>query len=287
MKKLFILFLLCFIPSISFASEIFFSTDKNVFFQNEEFLAQVFLNTENITINALEGIVAFPAEFLELKEIRDGNSSVNFWIERPQSVAKGEVSFSGITAGGFSGPKIFLFGMVFQTKKMGNSSITFKNAQVLQNDGIGTKLSAKMIPFSFSISSKTTSDTKSGIPVIVDSDIPENFSPSVGSDPAIFDGKYFLVFATQDKGSGIDHYEIREELNSGFIIAESPYLLQNQKLDEKIFVKAVDKNGNERIVVIYPPNWQPWYKNNWIFGILILIILFVSYVVRKFYGKKF
>lgn len=67
------------------------------------------------------------------------------------------------------------------------------------------------------------------------------------SDPAIFDGKYFLVFATQDKGSGISHYEVCEGGKRKCAIAESPYLLQNQKLNQKIFVKAVDKNGNEYI----------------------------------------
>ena len=29
-------------------------------------------------------------------------------------------------------------------------------------------------------------------------------------DPNVFDGKWFLVFAALDKGSGIDHYEVME-----------------------------------------------------------------------------
>jgi len=59
------------------------------------------------------------------------------------------------------------------------------------------------------------------------------------------DGKYFLVFSTQDKGSGVDHYEVREGRFGGFSEVSSPYILKYQSLDKKIFVKAIDKFGNE------------------------------------------
>ena len=42
--------------------------------------------------------------------------------------------------------------------------------------------------------------------------------------------------------------------------AESPYLLKNQKLNKNIFIKAVDKNGNERVAVLLPQKPLPWYE---------------------------
>lgn len=66
----------------------------------------------------------------------------------------------------------------------------------------------------------------------------------------------------------IDPYEVREGLWGKFVITQSPYPLQNQKLDEKIFVKAVDKNGNARVELLYPQNFHPWYKTSQILGIL-------------------
>jgi hypothetical protein len=281
----YVLFLLCFVPSVSLAAELFFTAEQDIFFQKEKFLTQVFLDTENVTINALEGTVMFPPELLELKEIRNGNSIVNFWIEKPHQVVNGKISFSGITTGGFSGPKIFLFSMVFQSKKVDNGAITFNNMNIRQNDGMGTKISIQTTPFTFSISKEVLPTVKTNISVVEDNDIPESFNPLIGNDSAIFDGKYFLVFTTQDKGSGIDHYEIIEGKNE-IVVAESPFLLKNQELDEKILVKAFDKNGNERVEIIYPPNWHPWYKNYLIFGILIISVLIVFYTTKKFYGKN-
>jgi hypothetical protein len=70
------------------------------------------------------------------------------------------------------------------------------------------------------------------------------------------------------------------------MVAESPYLLKNQNLDRQIFVKAVDKSGNERTIILPPknPRWQ--YKNYLIWLIIILIMAAVCVVVKKFYGKK-
>jgi hypothetical protein len=44
-------------------------------------------------------------------------------------------------------------------------------------------------------------------------------------------------------------------------------------LDGEILVKAVDKSGNERIVVIPPKNQRPWYKSS---AALIVFLLAVA-----------
>lgn len=284
-KKTFILslFLLCFLPSMSFAADIFFNADKDTFAVDEDFLVQVFLDTKDTTVNAVEGVVLFPAGFLELKEIRDGNSFINFWIEKPHSAENGEISFSGITTGGFSGSKRFLFGMVFQSKKIGNSSISFSHIQVLQNDGLGTKIITKEIPLTFSISEVSSGGEPRDLK-ITDTDPPEDFAPFIGNDPTMFDGKYFVVFSAVDKGVGIDHYEIREGILSDYVVAESPYLLKDQSLGKDIVVKAVDKVGNKRLVKIKAQNPNFNLKQFLIFGTILSICIFF---IRKKWLKFF
>jgi len=268
-----------------FAANIFFNAKSQSFAQGEEFLVQVFLNTEGESVNAIEGRVVFPADLLEAREIREGNSSISFWIEKARILQPGVVTFSGITPGGLSGLKEFLFSVVFRSKKEGRGAIQTDALRILRNDGKGTPVIVKVSPLQFSISQKF-SPISPMIESIKDTEPPEGFKPTIESDPSIFDGKYFFVFATQDKGSGIDRYEVREGFWGGFHIAESPYLLQSQKLDKKIFVKAVDKNGNERIEILYPPHWYPWYENYWIFGILIIGALAIFYIVRKILWQK-
>jgi len=54
--------------------------------------------------------------------------------------------------------------------------------------------------------------------------------------------------------------------------AISPYLLQNQNLDETIRVKAVDRSGNE-LVVSLPAHAQVWYNNYWLTGLAALVVI--------------
>ncbi|MBU1877154.1 MAG: cohesin domain-containing protein [Patescibacteria group bacterium] len=86
---------------------------------------------------------------------------------------------------------------------------------------------------------------------MIDVTPPEEFTLEIGQELTIFEGKYFLSFATIDKISGIDHYEVRDG-KGDWKIAESPYLLKDQSLKSKILVRAVDKAGNEKIGEIIP-----------------------------------
>ena len=83
-------------------------------------------------------------------------------------------------------------------------------------------------------------------------------------------GKSFLVFDAQDKGSGIDHYEVLEKPQSQSIFTlpffkkeqwvsgQSPYLLQDQKLQSLILVKAFDRANNTMVATLPAPNKLAW-----------------------------
>jgi hypothetical protein len=108
----------------------------------------------------------------------------------------------------------------------------------------------------------------------VDDEDPEAFVPTISSDPDVFNGAYFMTFATADKGSGLHHFEVKEGLFGSYAVATSPYKLTHQSRDVTLYVKAVDANGNQRIAVVYPQNTQPWYQNkNLITSILIVCVL--------------
>ncbi len=277
--SVFVILLLWFVPKPSFSAEMFFQTEKILYGKNENFVVKVFIDTESVSVNAVEGKIVFN-DILEIKEIRDGNSSINFWIEKPVNNSKGEITFSGITAGGFTGQEKFLFSIIFSAKQEGKALINFDGVQVLKNDGIGTGVMVKKTPLNLSISNE--SNTKESV-LIDDSNPPEDFKPSVGIDPSMLGGKYFVVFSTQDKGVGIDHYEIREGFWGEYVVAESPYLLTDQGLTKKIYIKAIDKNKNERVVTFAPQNYIKWYQNYLIISIIILliIILFLQKKWRK------
>jgi len=277
------------IKVIVFAAELNLISHTQEINVGQQFQVDVILNTEGEQINAIEGKITFPRDLLELKKINDGNSIINFWIEKPKSAPDGQVVFSGIVPGGYNDNQGLILSITFLAKKEGSGLIEIQNAKTLLNDGKGTEAKLKIFNFQFLIS-KEVLTTQFSVPEIKDLEPPENFKPEITSDPTIFEGKYFLVFATQDKGSGIDHYEVLESRNQkienrNWRTVESPYLLKDQKLKSFIYVKAVDKAGNERIAILAPRYSLKWYEKweNWI---IIIIVTFILYLLWKVIKSK-
>lgn len=250
----------------------------------------LFLNAKEESINALEGKITFPAELLKLKEVRDGNTIVNLWLEKPKNDLVGEIVFSGITPGGFKGENGLIFSVIFETVKSGTASLNITEARALLNDGQGSAASLNILPLAIAIS-EATSPRKPVAIEVSDTRPPESFKPEVAQDQNVFDNKYFLVFATQDKGAGMARYEVRETRQkyfsflSGWKEAVGSYLLADQKLKSYIFVKAVDLAGNERIEVISPKYSILWYEN-YLFYVIIILSLIVLLVLWKILRRK-
>ncbi len=287
---LIILGLFLLLPSVVSAAELKFSTPKQALSLNETLIVEILLDTQGEDINALSGEIIFSEEFLVLKEIRDGNSIIGLWVEQPQIKEAGKVTFSGIMPGGFKGllgadwsgvkPGL-IFQLIFQTKTSGQSTIFIKEPIILLNDGQGTaaKTLANQLPI---IINNLPAQTEAVIKE--DKDLPEPFTPILSRDPSLFSGQWFIVFATQDKGLGIDYYAVKEG-DGDFIKATSPYLLLNQKLDKSIAVKAVDRAGNERISWLAAPAAKFWYDKAPYFAIIIigafLLFIFLRYLKNK------
>ncbi len=265
------------------AAEIYFVGEQEIGV-GSQFKIDLIIDTQGEVINAVEGSVTFQRGFLGIKEISDGDSVVNFWIQKPKLTLDNKISFSGITPGGYKGNRGKIFSVIFQSLKEGETEFAISDVKILLNDGQATAAQIKTTDMKIKISGSSKMPESVSLQKN-DNELPETFAPEIAQNPNIFDGQWFLVFAAQDKGSGIDRYEVSEGRGE-FVVAESPYLLKNQKLDQEIFVRAVDKNGNERTVVLPPknPRWQ--YKNYIIWLIIILIVAIICLLVKKFYGAK-
>ncbi len=275
----FLLSLTLFVAAPVFAAEIRLDAQKSEINSGEQFLVDIIIHSEE-SLNAVEGRLIFPADKLLIKEIRDGNSIINFWVEKPRLEASGVILFSGITPGGFSGANNNIFSVVFEAKNTGIASVALQNTKALKNDGLGTETALLTRDTTVSIKPGDSNVRKE---ILTDGEPPEDFNPTIESTPNIFDGKYFLVFATQDKISGIANYKVREGEWGWFRVAESPYLLKHQSLDRKIFVKAVDKVGNERITMLNAQQQVPWYRHYAVIGILLVIVF--GFLVKKLWSK--
>ncbi len=232
----------------------------------------------DVSANAFEAVMTYPATLLQYEGFDDSASVLNFWVSKPEATAAG-IHFSGITPGGFMG-KVDVVTLYFKAQSLGKGAVTLDAVQLLKNDGLGT-----LIPFSPVISpivigAGIPSHTAAG--VVMDDEDPEAFRPEVVRDADVFDGAYFLVFSTEDKSSGIDHYEVKEGVFGWWREAESPYVLKNQKLSSTIYVRAIDRVGNTRNAIVYPLHPQTFEITKYtIVGILIVCAIFCLFMLRR------
>ncbi|MBI2054606.1 MAG: hypothetical protein HYT39_00710 [Candidatus Sungbacteria bacterium] len=287
MEKIIIIFItviLLFSANHVLAAQLYFSPVEGNFSQDQTLVVELKINTENVPVNTIEGYLRFSQDIFSLEGLSDGNSIINFWVKKPIS-KNGLISFIGIIPGGYNGKDGTLIKILLKPVKVGLGEIKIEqNSQVLLNDGQGTKAKINYgIAFLNII--------KNGIYLEVNKDVelPESFSPQIARDPDIFGGQWFLTFSTQDKNSGIDHYEVqetrdKEQRTNRWIVAESPYVLEDQKLHSYIYVRVVDKAGNKKIASL-SPTFVPWYKKPIVRTYVVLAIVIVLLLLERLWKK--
>lgn len=263
------------------AAEMSIETSSVEPYTGDELIVSIVAHS-NESINTAGATIVYPKDKLSLKEIRDGNSSIHFWIQK-ELLQEGTFSFSGITAGGFTGPHNTMISLVFTVTAPGDIPLVITDASLLRNDGSGsnaiTTIRNKVI------TSRLGEDNPE-VQYSIDGEAPEYFTPEIVRDQNIHDGAPVLVFATQDKGSGMSHYEVREGWFDFFTRTESPHLLKDEQLRKTIYVKAIDLHGNERLVTLPATNPVPphWYAVHIL--VTLAVITAILYVVKKVWRAK-
>jgi hypothetical protein len=267
--------------------------------KGEFIIVPIYLDTQFEEINAVEVYINF-SDNLVFRDYLDGKSIITHWIEKPHVVVPSahymasQITFSGIVAGGISGRNLNLVELIFEAKESGTAKIEIdENSKVLLNDGLGTKPKLIALSQSFNIL-----EIK-GLPEIKikDNFPPEPFKIYLAKNKEIFNGKYYIIFETKDKQSGIAYYEISEKPINFILLAEpdiknlsfkkagSPYVLEDQSLRSYVVVKAVDKAGNERVEILYPQRIL-LYEDVLIFIVCLMILIGLIVFVIKFRYKN-
>ncbi|MCX6788249.1 MAG: cohesin domain-containing protein [Candidatus Kaiserbacteria bacterium] len=231
-----------------------------------------------IPTNAFSGTLQYPAALLEPVAINDGSSIISLWIMHPTVPVTGEpIAFAGITPGGFSGNAGMLFSVLFRAKAAGTAEVSLAGSEVLRNDGVGGIEPVTVHPLALAIGSKSSGgyvETPDLVP-------PESFTAYLGDDPQLFDGRKYLVFMAVDKISGIDHYMLAESRVPSFLHSFfppswqrtiSPYAMADQNLTSTVYLKAVDRAGNERVTIFPLSHLVTVYEMLSLLGILLIVV---------------
>jgi hypothetical protein len=278
----------------AYSAQFFFGTDSSEVQIGRTFEVGVFVDSEEELINAFEGVITFP-DSVRAVGIREANSIVSNWIVRPayySTTSSRGVGFAGIVPGGFAG-RGYLFSILLESMLEGDIEIGTQSELILMSDGNGTPLPYTPAPLRLT----SVVSSSRAVDIVVPEDIvsPEDFIPTVTTDPNLYDGEMVVIFSTTDKGSGIIRYEVAEKRVHSWTFgtltdslewypATSPYVLLDQSGYSTIFVKAIDTFGNERIVSLAPQYEMTYEKYLW-WCILALIsvggIFFAIRYVRK------
>ncbi len=260
------------------AAQVFFDAPQTVFSRGAHIVLPLTIDTEEENINAIEGTVRVPAG-ISFEEHRDGGSIISLWVTPPSAAPDGIIRFSGIIPGGYRGDAGHLASLVFRAETVGQKRITIPNVRAFVHTARATPAAVTARDIRITI---TNADAPNPAPLI-DTTPPEPFTPMVVRDPALFGGRYALVFAAHDKRSGIDYYEVSEARVDESLVwteAASPYVLADQTRQSEIRVRAVDNAGNETTVAV-PPAQDASDDNSILLGIIIgvLVIAAVGYAI--------
>lgn len=257
----------------------------------DTFMLTVRLDTSvNECINAASVELHYPAEWMKATAVSNGESLFTLWTEEPTvDLERGIVKFEGGIPGGYCGriqgdpektnvlAKVVLSipGNMIGGKIATGSEplpVTFGDStKVLLNDGRGT-----MAPLLLKSGTYTreliSTGTKNEWLDVTRADVtpPDLFTIALEHDPHTFQGKYFIVFATVDKQSGVHHYEVMEDdparlgyvrgqqnEKALFVSTRSPYVLRDQTLSSRIVVRALDHAGNIQESILPPGGVMP------------------------------
>ncbi len=245
-------------------------------------------------INAVEMSIHAP-DGLRIVDASDGDSVVNFWVERPMvSEDMRSVRFAGIIPGGFSGAEGKVIDLSVIADRPGQYTMSFDaSSKLYMNDPTAAGIEIQVRP-SRIIASVDVATSSAAIQSDTDVDPPEPFTPVYAR---ISDGDedfWVVSFETQDKGSGVYLYQVAEtrrpvDMDDRFALARltwtttwSPYRLSDQETVSHIYVKAVDRKGNVRFGHLDPLRHIPWYRG----PIQYILILTVSIALLVFLWSR-
>lgn len=280
--------LFSFLPLLASAATLALDPATGTYGPGDTFVVNVRLDTDDSQcINAAHVVVNYPTATLRAVDFGRGSSIFSLWIADPKlDTQAGTIDFSGGVPGGYCGripgdPALsnILGSIVFSVVGSSTKTAAIQFAPistVYKNDGLGTAVVPTFQNATITISPIPISTGNPWLAeVSADTIPPEPFTVTLASTRDIFDGKYYIVFSTVDKQSGLDHYEVYE--NGAWVRAASPHPLLDQSLKSPIQVRAIDKAGNIRMGTY---NQGPPPPRQYSFGDLMLALaVFVALVI--------
>lgn len=203
----------------------------------EEFTLVVSIGADDAPVNAAEGFISVP-EGVRIRSASTAGSVFSLWPASPAyERAIGGIAYSGGVPGGIlAGTSGTLLTIRASADEPGNYVFSPRGTTVYQNDGLGT-------PDSVTTAGAVIAVREGASAARTDKAEPAPLVASIGSDPSLFDGKYFVAYYGGDRGAGVLRYEVKEGVFGSYKPAGRYYVLEDQTLGRQVTVRSVDADG--------------------------------------------
>ena len=128
--------------SVAEAVSLYLIPNSGTYNVGDSFSISARVNSNEIAINAVEGVIAFNPNELQVISISKVGSIMNLWTREPEySNSLGTISFAGIAFNpGYTGTDGEVLSVSFRAKAFTDANVSFSSGAVLANDGAGTNV---------------------------------------------------------------------------------------------------------------------------------------------------
>ncbi len=298
------------VPGIAAAATLYLDPDGGEYHPGDTFIVSVRLDAGGDCVNVVSGEIAYPKELLRASAFSQGESILTLFTETPRiDGTEGKVTFVGGVPGGYCGriagdPGFanIVGKIIFSVPATTPPGVlppveVLPSSQVLLADGRGTPAVLLTNKATFTIASGTGKGINEWLDELrEDTTPPESFSIDLHRDEGTVGGRYFVVFQTTDKQSGVAKYELierdvdRPEFIRGtrtkavWRPVESPYVLEDQTLRSTIVIRAIDNAGQIREESLLPDSATarssdgPWSIP--VIGGIVVFLLAIAVAIR-------
>ncbi len=260
-------FAFCLLPfAFANAALLYIDPGAQAYGVGDTFMVNIRVDNEGECINAANVEVIYPTKSLRAVDFSRGDSLFSLWTEEPRiDTEAGRVTFSGGIPGGYCGriqgdPSLsniigkIVFSVIDASQVKADIIVT-DATKVYLHDGFGTEAPLTIQGVTLGLSPQPTLPANEWLTEVRDDTIPpDSFIIQIESTRGVFGGRYYAVFSTVDKQSGLSHYEIFER--GAWIETRSPHKLYDQSLSD-IQIRAIDKAGNIRLGEYVPGSAPP------------------------------
>jgi len=134
------------VQAVSKSASLYFSPNSGTYEIGQDFSIRVSVDTGGENINAVEDVLSFSKDTLEITSISKEETLISLWVIEPvYNNSTGKINFTGgISTPGFNGLGS-LFKVYFKSVGTGPAWISYSSGgKVLANDGLGTNLLASI-----------------------------------------------------------------------------------------------------------------------------------------------